>query len=190
MGSESFLERENRIRRKVDSVYNRQAEDFPTTDEFNNYLEEKEDIVYNLIERIDLTATTAKLAAHEKDHAETILSVNIRRAEAARVAEESSAVRMDHDDPHAPSASAKSSATTENPEGHSGMQYAAAAPCPLDTRPTPTLVQETTSSKSAYQLPDPHLSEQQKRRMMAKASGWHLGITAARARQHAMSCFS
>jgi hypothetical protein len=60
----------------------------------------------------------------------------MRQAEAARVAEESSAVRMDHDDPHAPSASAKASATTENPEGHSGMQYAAAAPCPLDTRST------------------------------------------------------
>lgn len=59
--------------------------------------------------------------------------ISWRQAEAAQAAEEAVAVGMDHDGQET-STVVKAIAATEAAEGHSGMQYAAAAPTELDTR--------------------------------------------------------
>lgn len=54
--------------------------DFASADEYNDYLEQKEDIIFNLTERIDVEATAARLAKYERDNADSILAVNLRQA--------------------------------------------------------------------------------------------------------------
>lgn len=60
--------------------FNRQEGDFTCADEYNDYLEQKEDIIFNLTERIDMEATTIRLAQYEQDNADTILAANLRQA--------------------------------------------------------------------------------------------------------------
>jgi hypothetical protein len=45
--------------------FNREEKDFPTLLEYNNYLEEAEDLIYNLTEGIDVDKCNEKLKAYE-----------------------------------------------------------------------------------------------------------------------------
>lgn len=54
-------------------LYFRQEEDFATEDEYNDYLEEMECIVYNLCNNIDIINTNKKIEQYKKDNRETIM---------------------------------------------------------------------------------------------------------------------
>mmetsp|Transcript_2349 Transcript_2349/g.7029 ORF Transcript_2349/g.7029 Transcript_2349/m.7029 type:complete len:190 (-) Transcript_2349:1308-1877(-) len=188
--AETFLERELRIRRKVESVFNREEVDFASADEYNDYLEQKEDIIFNLTERIDVEATAARLAKYERDNADSILAVNLRQAETIREADEAAVARGMDLDGEETSSAIKAADATEHAEGHGAVQYAAAAPTMLDTRAAPVLVKEAIAGNQVYAPQDPLLTDRQRHELMAKASGWHPGITAARAMQQALSTFA
>jgi len=63
--SDLGVEREVDVRRRVAKIYNKQEKDFPSLQAYNNYLEEVEEITFNLIHRIDLERTEARIAMHE-----------------------------------------------------------------------------------------------------------------------------
>ncbi|KAK0525951.1 TFIIH/NER complex subunit [Tilletia horrida] len=63
--SDLGVEREVDVRRRVARIYNKQEKDFPTLQAYNDYLEEVEEITFNLIHRIDLERTEARIAMHE-----------------------------------------------------------------------------------------------------------------------------
>lgn len=63
-----IVEKEIEIRRKVMRVYNMNEEDFTTTDEWNNYLEEIEEIVYNLTNDINRLEMEKKIENYERLH--------------------------------------------------------------------------------------------------------------------------
>lgn len=54
-------------------LYFRQEEDFATEDEYNDYLEEMECIVFNLCNNIDIINTNKKIEQYKKDNRETIM---------------------------------------------------------------------------------------------------------------------
>ncbi|MCJ1471769.1 TFIIH/NER complex subunit [Lambiella insularis] len=58
------IERECDIRARVESILNRREEEFIDLRSYNDYLEFKEDITFNLIEQKDVAATEAKLEAY------------------------------------------------------------------------------------------------------------------------------
>lgn len=81
------MEREVAVRRKVARLFNRRQEDFVDLKAYNDYLEEVEEITFNLIHEIDLPRTNAKLEQYEAAHRSTIASsANISQQESDRQA--------------------------------------------------------------------------------------------------------
>ncbi|CAD6913885.1 unnamed protein product, partial [Tilletia controversa] len=63
--SDLGVEREVDVRRRVGKIYNKQDRDFPSMEAYNDYLEEVEEITFNLINNVDPTRTEARIAMHE-----------------------------------------------------------------------------------------------------------------------------
>jgi len=59
--------------------FNKREEDFATRAGYDNYLEEREDIAFNLIEVIDVPAATERLARYERENADSIVAVAARQ---------------------------------------------------------------------------------------------------------------
>ncbi|RWW03030.1 hypothetical protein BHE74_00013861, partial [Ensete ventricosum] len=61
--------------------YNKRDEDFPSRREYNDYLEEVEDMSesYNLIEGIDVAAIEAEIAKHQEENADQIINARARK---------------------------------------------------------------------------------------------------------------
>jgi CDK-activating kinase assembly factor MAT1 len=114
MGADSLLDRESRVRRKVEAMcvarmshprlhaleetlslmrwlsdtnlarfvkhsFNKREADFASRAEWDNYLEEREDIAFNLIENIDVAASNERLSRYEQENAESIVAVAARQ---------------------------------------------------------------------------------------------------------------
>lgn len=67
------VEKEVDIRKRVLRDFNKKEEDFETLQEYNNYLEEVETIIYNLTNNIDVVNTNKKIEQYKKDNREQIL---------------------------------------------------------------------------------------------------------------------
>lgn len=68
-----MVEKEVDIRKRVLRDYNKKEEDFSTLREFNDYLEEVETIIYNLVNNIDIVNTNKKIEQYKKENKEIIL---------------------------------------------------------------------------------------------------------------------
>ncbi|XP_010273719.1 PREDICTED: uncharacterized protein LOC104609178 [Nelumbo nucifera] len=79
-GTNSYT-KEIAIRRRIANIYNKREEDFPSLREYNDYLEEVEDMTFNLIEGIDVPAIEAKIAKYQEENAEQIINARARKAE-------------------------------------------------------------------------------------------------------------
>uniref|UniRef100_A0A8D2MBS8 MAT1 centre domain-containing protein n=1 Tax=Zonotrichia albicollis TaxID=44394 RepID=A0A8D2MBS8_ZONAL len=66
------VDKEVEIRKKVLKIYNKREEDFPTLEEYNDFLEEIEEIVFNLTNNVDLENTKKKMELYQKDNKEVI----------------------------------------------------------------------------------------------------------------------
>lgn len=68
-----MVEKEVDIRRRLLRDYNKKEDDFATEAEYNDYLEDIENIIYNLCNNIDIVNTSKKIEQYKKDNRETIL---------------------------------------------------------------------------------------------------------------------
>ncbi|RLV95246.1 RNA polymerase II transcription factor B subunit 3 [Spathaspora sp. JA1] len=75
------IEREIDIRKKVGNVYNKTQEDFPELKQYNQYLENIEEIVFKLNNGVDVEQTQADLDQYEQEHKLEILEKNMRESE-------------------------------------------------------------------------------------------------------------
>ncbi|XP_038631540.1 CDK-activating kinase assembly factor MAT1 isoform X1 [Scyliorhinus canicula] len=66
------VDKEVDIRKKVLKVYNKREEDFCTLQEYNDFLEEVEDIVSNLTNNVDVENTKRKMEQYQKDNKDII----------------------------------------------------------------------------------------------------------------------
>ena len=69
---ETEAERDVRFRRRIKAIFNKSEEDFPTLQEYQDYDEEVEDIIYNLVHDIDVITTNQKIEKYRKENEETI----------------------------------------------------------------------------------------------------------------------
>ncbi|MBW0500715.1 hypothetical protein O181_040430 [Austropuccinia psidii MF-1] len=67
-----FVEKEVVIRKRISKYFNKRREDFKTLDDYNNYLEEVEDITFNLINGVDVAQTEAKIKQFQIDNQDLI----------------------------------------------------------------------------------------------------------------------
>jgi len=75
------MNKELQTRRRIQNIYNKRQEDFPSLRAYNDYLEGVEDIIFNLIEGVDVAATEEKLIKYQDENAEAIIASRARRAE-------------------------------------------------------------------------------------------------------------
>jgi len=73
--------KEMTLRRRIASIFNKTQEHFPTLKDYNDYLEEVEDMTFNLIEGIDVEEIEAKIARYQQENAEQIYLSRAKRAE-------------------------------------------------------------------------------------------------------------
>ena len=66
------VEREVDIRKRVATIFNRREDEFDSLLDYNNYLNDVEDITYNLINKIDVEKTEKKLQAYASQNADSI----------------------------------------------------------------------------------------------------------------------
>ncbi|CAJ1947242.1 unnamed protein product [Sphenostylis stenocarpa] len=69
------------IRRRISSIFNKREDDFSSLREYNDYLEEVEDMTFNLIDGIDVSAIEEKIAKYQEENAEQIMINRARKAE-------------------------------------------------------------------------------------------------------------
>ncbi|KAJ3556531.1 hypothetical protein NM688_g1978 [Phlebia brevispora] len=74
------VEKEVAVRRRIAKDFNKRPEDFPDLRAYNDYLEEVEDITFNLINDIDVPETEARIAKYKKENA-ALIELNIQREE-------------------------------------------------------------------------------------------------------------
>lgn len=72
------VEREVRVRKQVVAIFNQRLEDFASLKEYNDYLEEIEDMVFNLVHDVDVQKTNAKLESYRQQNQMSIAR-NARR---------------------------------------------------------------------------------------------------------------
>ncbi|KAI0316782.1 CDK-activating kinase assembly factor MAT1-domain-containing protein [Amylostereum chailletii] len=75
------VEKEVAVRRRMAKEFNKRRDDFPDLRSYNDYLEQVEDITFNLINDIDLPETEARIAAYRKENA-ALIELNVQREEA------------------------------------------------------------------------------------------------------------
>ncbi|KAK4506619.1 hypothetical protein PRZ48_000351 [Zasmidium cellare] len=88
------VEREVDIRKKVAQVFNRREEEFASLREYNDYLNDVEDITFNLINNIDIEETQRRFKNHEDKWKENIVeNASLAQQEQMLYAEQQKAER-------------------------------------------------------------------------------------------------
>lgn len=73
------VEKECDIRRRVISIFNKKEGDFQTIEMYDKYLEEIEDIVYKLLNRLDIEETEERLKQYSIENKQSIELNNVRK---------------------------------------------------------------------------------------------------------------
>jgi CDK-activating kinase assembly factor MAT1 len=68
-----MVEKELEIRKRILKDFNKKEEDFEDPEEYNRYLEEVEDIIYNLCNNIEILETNKRIEQYKKDNRELIM---------------------------------------------------------------------------------------------------------------------
>uniref|UniRef100_A0A2K5CBY7 CDK-activating kinase assembly factor MAT1 n=1 Tax=Aotus nancymaae TaxID=37293 RepID=A0A2K5CBY7_AOTNA len=75
------VDKEVEIRKKVLKIYNKREEDFPSLREYNDFLEEVEEIVFNLTNNVDLDNTKKKMEIYQKENKDVIQKNKLKLVE-------------------------------------------------------------------------------------------------------------
>lgn len=68
-----MVEKELDIRKRILRDYNKKEDDFATLEEHNQYLEDIEEVIYNLCNNIDVLETNKRIEQYKKDNRDMIL---------------------------------------------------------------------------------------------------------------------
>lgn len=74
------VEKEVAVRRRIAKEFNKRRDDFPDLRAYNDYLQEVEDLTFNLINDIDVPQTEARIAQYRAENA-ALIELNIQREE-------------------------------------------------------------------------------------------------------------
>lgn len=75
---DASVEKEVDIRKRILRDYNKKEEDFDSLNEYNDYLEEIETIIYNLSNNIDVPETNRRIEQYKKENKESIIRNKIK----------------------------------------------------------------------------------------------------------------
>ena len=86
---ENEVERDFRIRRRIMAIYNKTEDQFQTLDEYKDYEEEREDIIFNLVHGIDEEDSERRVKEYEAKNVLNIATNQYRKIEEAMLQEAS-----------------------------------------------------------------------------------------------------
>ncbi|XP_075049632.1 CDK-activating kinase assembly factor MAT1 [Mixophyes fleayi] len=66
------IDKEVEIRKRILKIYNKREEEFPSLRAYNDFLEEIEEIVFNMTNNVDLEDTKRKIDMYQKENKDTI----------------------------------------------------------------------------------------------------------------------
>lgn len=75
---DAAVEKEVDIRKRILKDFNKKEDDFDSLEEYNDYLEEVETIIYNLSNNIDVPETTRRIEQYKKENKESIMKNKIK----------------------------------------------------------------------------------------------------------------
>jgi CDK-activating kinase assembly factor MAT1 len=177
--------KEMTIRRKMASIFNKTQEHFPSLREYNDYLEEVEDMTFNLIEGIDVEAIEAKIVRYEKENAEQIYLSRAKRAEDLAAALQAS--RMNPGKTEANDTAAGSSQGISGGAGGQGQYAPAAVPGGL-AQPRPTGMPSQPIGNALDPLQgDGEETRRLRAERAARAGGWTAELGRRRALEETFS---
>ncbi|GKV42107.1 hypothetical protein SLEP1_g49549 [Rubroshorea leprosula] len=73
--------KEIQIRKRIASIFNKREEDFPCLRDYNDYLEEVEDMIFKLIDGIDVQAIEEKIKKYQEENAVQIMMNQAKKAQ-------------------------------------------------------------------------------------------------------------
>ncbi|KAK0571360.1 hypothetical protein LWI29_014682 [Acer saccharum] len=171
-------------RRRIASIYNKREDDFPSLREYNDYLEEVEDMIFNLIEGVDVQAIEEKIKQYQKENAEQIIVNQARKAEelaAALTASKAGPAQNDTDG--APSQSSQGGFGI--PQGQYAPTMAGGQPRPTGMGPQP-LPLSGGLDMHGYAIEDEEMMKLRAERG-GKAGGWSIELSKKRALEEAFA---
>ncbi|XP_058207020.1 uncharacterized protein LOC131320350 isoform X3 [Rhododendron vialii] len=164
--------KEMAIRKRIATMFNKRVEDFPSLREYNDYLEEVEDMTVNLVEGIDVPIIEAYIARYQKENAEQIMNAQARKAEEYAAALAASKGQPDIDAGYyAPSIP--------------GVAIAIAQPKPTGTAPQP-FPSGSDPYMQLYGVDDEEMMKLKAERG-GRAGGWSVELSKKRALEEAFS---
>lgn len=66
------VERDFTIRKRIKGIYNKTADSFPSDLEYKNYEETIEDVIFNLVNNIDVQLTNKQVEQYQSDHLQQV----------------------------------------------------------------------------------------------------------------------
>lgn len=166
------------IRRKVLNIYNKRQEDFPTLRAYNDYLEEVEDMIFNLIDGVNVQAIDEKIKLYQEQNADQILASNARKVE-----ERSAALRKQTVQQPAANTEAASEQAQLLAQASNGMYAPAVAPGSTYVQPKPAAL----SGHDREGLFEDEETKKLRREKGARAGGWTPELGRRRAFEEAFS---
>lgn len=175
--------KEMSIRRRIARIFNKTREHFPTLKDYNDYLEEVEDMTFNLIEGIDVEAIEAKIARYEKENGEQICLSRAKRAEDLAAALKASRMNLGKVD-----ANDTAAGSSQGISGGAGVQgqYAPTAVHGV-LAPRPTGIPQPVGGRSDPLQGDDEETRRLRAERAARAGGWTAEMGKRRALEEAFS---
>ncbi|CAN8326673.1 unnamed protein product [Cochlearia groenlandica] len=81
VSNSSHHNKEINVRRRISEIYNKREEDFPSLKDYNDYLEEVECMVFDLVDGINVEAIEERIKSYSHENAEHIMVNRARKAE-------------------------------------------------------------------------------------------------------------
>ncbi|GLJ23411.1 hypothetical protein SUGI_0443040 [Cryptomeria japonica] len=174
----NLFSKEVSIRRRIANIYNKREEDFLSLREYNDYLEEVEDMTFKLVEGTDVPAIEDKIAKYQEENAEQIINSRAQRAEEV--------ARSLREHQEQATASGPNDLGLPQPSQATGVgQY---NPMFMQPRPTGAGVQPVPiGGNNAHGMPEDEATQRQRAERAARAGGWSFEICRKRAFEEAFS---
>lgn len=176
------MNKELQIRRRVLNTYNKRQDEFPSLRDYNDYLEEVEDVIFNLIEGVDVAATEERLLKYRNENMDAIIASRARRVE-----EEAAFLSSGG------AADVTATAGIDPQVQQSSLPAAAAAPgkyAPtMFLPPRPTAQQPVPVGPPSYNAhgePEDEETKRMREERGLRAGGWTIDLTKRRACEEAI----
>ncbi|MCO5603375.1 hypothetical protein L7F22_057525 [Adiantum nelumboides] len=173
-----FPERRISFKFREKNIYNKRQEDFPTLRAYNDYLEEVEDMIFNLIDGVNVQAIEEKIKIYQEQNADQIIASNARKVE-----ERSAAHRKQNVQQSSVSTEVASEQAQPFAQAPSGIYAPAVAPGSTFMQPKPAVL----SSHDREGLAEDEETKKLRKERGARAGGWTPELGRRRAFEEAFS---